>query len=385
MPDITDEIVITGERKQNPPSDEVSIILPNRGATISGWQRVRITRGVERVPSDFEITATERYSTAADLTVLPGEPCVLKIGDDAALTGYVDRFMPTIDANSHVVTIAGRGKCSDLVDCSAIWPGGQISGNGPTGIAQKLADPYGIKVTLASGVEPQKPIPRIQLSYGETVFALIERVARYYALLAYEDTDGNLLLDRVGTIAAGSGFTEGKNIERAAAIYSMDQRFSEYDVMSQSMERAADIGLGGDLLFSAYDKFVPRFRLMALVSEAGTAGQTVGLQRALWEAARRFGRSFVISLTTDSWRDGTQPYQQLWAPNTTVGLDIPTLKVSPDVRMKWVVSEVTFRRDETGTHADLVLMPSQAFLPEPILLMPSFEGPNGTQTAPGAR
>jgi hypothetical protein len=50
---------------------------------------------------------------------------------------------------------------------------------------------------------------------------------------------------------------------------------------------------------------------------------------------------------------------------------LPGLKV-PDV--SWVIADVIFRRDASGTHADLVLMPKEAFVPEPFLLTPILRG-----------
>ncbi|MEW9584911.1 phage baseplate assembly protein [Paraburkholderia sp. DGU8] len=40
-------------------SDDVSLTV-NR-STVAGWTSVRITRGMERIPSDFDISMTERF------------------------------------------------------------------------------------------------------------------------------------------------------------------------------------------------------------------------------------------------------------------------------------------------------------------------------------
>lgn len=38
----------------------------------------------------------------------------------------------------------------------------------------------------------------------------------------------------------------------------------------------------------------------------------------------------------------------------------------------WAIGEVTYRMDEQGTKAELVVMPKEAFEPEPVLLMPFY-------------
>ncbi len=76
------------------------------------------------------------------------------------------------------------------------------------------------------------------------------------------------------------------------------------------------------------DATVLRHRVKILVAESsggGIGGQQVAKDRASWEASRRFGRSFVARLTTDSWRDKSGA---LYEANTLVSLDLPTLKIS---------------------------------------------------------
>jgi prophage tail gpP-like protein len=362
MSEPDDEIVVYGKRKHG---GNVVTIEAN-GLAISGWTSVRITRGIEFCPSSFDISLTEKYPGAADFIVYVGTPCVVKIGFDTVITGYVDRFVVTMHGENHTVQIAGRGKCSDLVDCSAEWQGNQISGSSVLGIAAKLAAPYGIDVDLVAGIEPSSPIPQFNFSIGETPWEIIEKICRYRALIPYEDANGKLVLDRVGSTKAASGFTQGKNIERASISYSMDERFSEYRVYLLSMDVLGDLGDGGNLKSSWKDHFVPRHRIKDIVCEAGAGGADISLQRAKWEVGRRFGRSFRLSLTTDTWRDSETT---LWTPNTLVTIDASQLKLD---KITWVISQVDYRRDETGTHCDLVIMPPIAFQPEPILLQPTF-------------
>ncbi len=340
------------------------VVLTVGGRQLSGWSAIHgITRGIERCPSSFDLEMTERYpGETRDLIIQPGDTCEVRVGEDPVITGYVDRFAPSIAASRHSIRVSGRGKCADLVDCAAEWPGGQISGSNVLGIAQRLAKPYGIAVNAA--VSPGASIPQFNLMLGETPYEIIERICRYRGLLAYELPDGSLYLTRVGSGAAASGFAEGANIETATASYSMDQRFSEYYTYLQSMDVLSDLGIGGNLKGKAYDPGVPRHRRRVIIAEAGGGGLDVAIQRGKWEAARRFGRSMQIELTTDNWRDSAGA---LWTPNTQVPVSAPSLKVGETT---WLIGSVTYRLDENGTHADLTIMPPEAFNPEPILLQP---------------
>jgi len=344
-------------------TDELTLTVG--GQAISGWTDIRVTRGIERLPSDFSIGLTELYpGEISTIVIKPGQACTVKIGSDLIITGYVDRYIPSISDGQHNIRIMGRSKCQDLVDCSAEWAGGQISGSNAVGIAQKLASVYGINVQCSVSGLPV--IPQFNLMLGETAFEVIERISRYSALLAYDLPTGDLQLAQVGIIKAASGFTEGQNVQEASVEFSADQRYQSYQVFLQSVDEFSDLGDSGNLVATASDTNVTRHRTIYLIAEAGSGGNDISKQRALWESARRAGRSSVVRVTADSWRDSAGV---LWTPNTLAPVNLPDLKLVTD---GYTIAEVTYVRDnDRGTVAELILMPPDAFKPEPILLQPS--------------
>ncbi len=59
-------------------------------ASLYGWQELRITRGIENCPSTFEMSLTERYpANSNEIVITPGDSCVVTIGADTIVTGYV--------------------------------------------------------------------------------------------------------------------------------------------------------------------------------------------------------------------------------------------------------------------------------------------------------
>lgn len=354
------------------------LTLKVNGASLSGWQSIRVTRGIERCPSDFDIEMTERYPGDANAFVVqPGDACQVLLGYDLVITGYIDRLNPSIDRGAHTIRVVGRGKCADLVDCAAEWPGGQITGSSAFSIAKKLAEPYGVfsdgrpsnRIIVSTDVSDVGPIiPQFSLILGTTAFSLIERVCRYAALLAYEEADGNLFLTRAGSDVAASGLVQGQNVQRASIEFSMDQRYSEVYAYIQSFDTFQDTGDLGNLKYIRADPNVARHRRMVVIAESGDSDFHILEQRTAWEIARRFGRSNQLHVTVDSWRDGAGV---LWTPNTIVPVSIPALKLKADA--KWLLSEVTYSRNSSsGTTADLVLMPPEAFIPQPIVLYPGY-------------
>jgi prophage tail gpP-like protein len=344
--------------------DKDDLVLVIDGQALIGWTDIRVTRGVERCPSDFSIELTERYpGELANIVVQPGVACTVSLGEDLVITGYVDAFIPSFEANRHSIAVTGRGKCCDLVDCSAEWPTGQINGASALVIASKLAAVYGIGVLCS--VPGLPVIPQFNLMIGETAYEVIERISRYSALLAYELPNGNLQLTRAGSGQAASGFSEGENVQRAAVEFTADQRYSTYQAFYLNEDLFHDLGDAWNLLATVKDPNVARHRLFTLISEQGGGGLEVAKQRATWEMVRRAGRSRVVRLTVDSWRDRSG---SLWLPNSMASIDLPSLKLVSD---QYVISEVSYMRNgEAGTVAEIILMQRDAFLPEPILLQP---------------
>lgn len=340
-------------------SGDLLLSLPKY--TIGGWTSIRVTRGMERCPNDFEIALTESFPGAAsEVVVQPGDPCSVKIGKDLVLTGYVDRVMPSYNRGQHEVVVSGRGKCQDIVDCSALWEGNQIANSDIKAVAQKLAAPYGIEVHTLPGQDTGYPIPLLNFGLGETAYGLIEALCRWRQFLIYELPDGSLTLQRVSTKRAASGFKEGDNVEYAQVMRSMDQRFSKYESYMNSIDVFRDVGDGGNLLAPILDDGVPRFRHKYVHVEAPPAyGLDAMLSRARWEANRRIGRSFQVHIQTDSWRDSAG---NLYEPNTVVSVELPGLKVA---KQDMVIGDVTYTLDGSGTHCDLILMPPSAFDVQP--------------------
>jgi prophage tail gpP-like protein len=341
------------------------LVLKVGGQLLSGWTEIRVTSGLERCPNDFDISLTESFPGEAKAVFGPGAECEVLLGGDPVVTGYIDRLIYMGEAETNGVRVTGRGKCQDLVDCSADWPTLQFADATPLEIATKLSAPYGISVDAPDG--PGDAVPQLNLMYGETAFEIIERVTRYAAMLAYEGYDGHLKMAEVGTAKAASGLKEGENVQRATVMFSMDERYSEIDVFIASTLPLKETGDGGNLLGVAKDPNVKRNRKHFIIAEAGAAGQDVGQRRAAWEASRRFGRGAMVKATVDSWRDvkGT-----LWTPNTIVPVLMPRKRILTTV--EWLITEVTFLRDGPGgTRAELTVMPPEAFTPEPILLVPN--------------
>lgn len=344
------------------------VVLKFNDKQISGWDSVRITRGIERCPNDFELTLTQRDGEdLSTVDVRPGQPCQLLIGDSVIITGYVDRYKPTITPTSHSIRVSGRGKCQDLVDCSAIYEQGAFLNMTLPQIAQALTKPFGIGVNWTSGLD--EVLPSAALMYGETPMQIIDRIAKYERVLTYESEYGALNLLRAGIGRMSSGVQEGVNVQEASVEFSMDGRFSEYMGFYTAIDVFGDVPghfASMQVAEPQKDPGVTRYRPMVLVAEQGDALQRILKERMVWECNRRIGRSSVLRVTVDSWRDAAG---NLWAPNFRIAVNLLRLHIKS---ADWLIGEVTYSVDNNGgTRAELTIMPPDAYSVVPTVYVPT--------------
>lgn len=366
-------------------TDDLTLtITPAAGGdalAFEGWTAIRVSRGIERVPSDFQVTATDRNpSQPFRAQIHAGDKCQVLLGGDAVLTGYVDRVIPSYAPGAHSVTVLGRSKCEDLVDCSAVFETFQLMNMSLPALAEKLCTPFGIKVNTIDGDTGAKLgsviIQQVAVTLTETPMEVIEQVCRYAGALAYDNEQGDLVLSRVGTTEMASGLEQGQNIQSAIAFETMDQRFSKVSsilvsnqFITQPVSANFDPLLNNSLAY-ALDPGVLRYRPLLIVAEQNDVGYRVATLRATWEVNRRYGRSKQIKAVVDSWRDSAG---KLWQVNALANVNADALGLSGQV---WLIAEVSFLRDERGTRAELILMPKEAFSVEPIILNPAAAAVN---------
>lgn len=362
------------------PDDTVTLQVNQKEMT--GWEAVRISRSLDRMPSDFDVAMSDRTPTnPAVLAIEAGMSCTVKIGKDIIMQGWIDRVAPSFSPRGHTIRIMGRSLCADLVDCSVtpdILTGGQIMTSSLLDLATKLATPFKIPVAVTSGVGVALAAPGgVPLQFNailtETPWEVMERVARFLGVLIYDMPDGSLMIANVGSATHASGFAQGQNVQDGGVSYAMDARYSQYLPCLMGTNLFGQQGVGGMTFPVVRDDGVTRFRPLVVVSEQFQYGQPQAEVRAKWEMARRFGRSQAVHLTCDSWRDKDGV---LWAPNAFAPVNLPALKLTTPPK-PWVIGSVSFTKDaDRGTVADIVMMPREAFQPEPSILQPFLYDPS---------
>ena len=328
--------------------------LKVNGGIFGGWESMEIKTGIEQIAGTFQLVVTERWpGQDTPAPIMAGFPCEVLLDGATVITGYVDSADPSYDEATHTVSIAGRDKTGDLVDCSAIHQTGQWNWRTLFQIAQDICQPFNINVINQTDVGA--PFRSFNIQEGERAFEALDRMARMRAVLLVSDGLGNLILTRAGQQHVTTELVEGVNIKRANAKFDWKERFSSYTVKGQhrGSDNAPPDNARGPV-GTAVDTVIENNRYRPLVLLAEDQGHIASLtQRAEWESNVRMGRANRATITVQGWAhaDG------LWKPNNLVRLRSPMLYADLDV----LIAQVTYRLDGGGTTTELELCRPEAF------------------------
>ncbi len=327
------------------------------GKVLSGWTSVEIIDSLEALSPTFALSYSDRaLEVDGALRISPGDQCSVRIGGQTVITGYVDDSELEESATSRSLSVSGRSRTCDLVDCSVPQQTSEWLDASLDTIASDLCAPFGISVSVQAPVGA--PFVRFAVEPGETVIECISRAARERGVMLQSSSTGTLVLSSVGARSAPAALERGVNVLSTQLSLSVAERFSEVRLLSQSD--------GEDGLFNkpaaqasaaARDANIRRHRPLVLVSDCGESQDKLK-ERALWEVSSRAGRGSRLSVTVRGWGSGGS----LWRPNAHVRVVHDWLGLNTSM----LIASVRLSLDEGGTLTELELCPAGAFAPEPV-------------------
>ena len=326
--------------------------LEINGVKYGGWTKISIRRGIGQVAGTFELSITERWpGQPIPAKIELGASCVVTVDGAPVITGYVDDVAPSYNAASHTVSVTGRDKTCDLVDCCP--PSTQLKGATLAAVARSLAAPFGIEVVDETGVGV---VPGFKTNPGDTVFETPEQLARAKGVLLTTDGRGRLVICRASKKKAATVLELGKNVFEGKGKFSMRDRFSSVTVIGQTAATETWNGKSASQQKTVVtDAAVPRHRPLVLVADQEHQGAN---KRAQWEVNVRYGKGNQATYTVYGWKDG----DALWMPNVLARIVDPFM----GLEATWLVGSVGWTLDERGYRSELTLNPPEAFDVEPV-------------------
>lgn len=322
------------------------------GKIFEGWEDLQLTRELNAYASDFQIRMTDKWREDKEAwRIQPEQHAHIHIGKESIFEGYIDGVSASVAANSRAVTVKGRSKTEDIVDCSVYGESSYTSLNLKE-VAEKVCAPFGIKPIFLS--EPGAAFNTVVVQQGETVHTLLDKLARQRKLLVYPSHNGNLIFCKPGEKRASTQLVQGVNVLSGKSDYDFSNRFSTYIAKGQNIGflDPSDKTIG--TLGTATDAAITRYRPLVVVSET-VSDDGVSENRAAYEASLRKAQSLKVEIQVQGFyqKDGT-----LWDINQTVFVDCGFLGVR-----RWMLTKkVTYSKNlSNGTVTNLELVLPDSF------------------------
>jgi prophage tail gpP-like protein len=334
------------------------VALRVNGKEYDGWKSARVTRGIETVSGSFELEVSDRWKDQDQpWSIFEEDECTVLIDGVPVITGYVDRRSLSLGPEEHTLRVEGRDKTGDLVDCSAMLQQWEFKNINVLTLAKKVAEPYGINVSVQAGVIP-RPVKKLSIDPGDSSFEVIEKACRLAALLPVSDGAGGLLLTRAGLSRTSTALVQGENILQASAEFDATGKHRTYAVLGQHQGSEDFFGPSTtELKGFAEDLTVRRAARTLLIRPEGNVTAEQAKTRAQWEATVRRARGDTASITVQGW---TQASGTLWPVNALVSVRAPFLGIDGDA----LIVQATYSIGEGGTTTTLSLKPPDSFKPE---------------------
>jgi len=312
------------------------------------WQSATVTKSIENLTGVFSFSLKANNN----LRVYPSSTLQFYVNNKIIIDGYIDSVSYGIDT----VTIQGRDKTSDLVDCSAIVPSGQFNNITFEDLIRSLLLPFGVDFIIESEKAKTK-IEKVTIDQA-TVFEVIDKEARKLGLLAYSSLEGKLTIAEVNQADSNTFYSYPGNILNYEASQNFAPRYSNYFLKAQQRSKSTlSNEQSSQVKAESKDLNIKRYRPLNIIGESQMNLQQAQ-DRVNWESSVRVSRTAELNLDLAGLAD----YNGVaWSPNTSINVNIPNL----NLRSKMLIKTVETNLSVDGRNTKLTLINPKSLIPQP--------------------
>lgn len=331
------------------------VTLTVDGYALKGWQDVSVDRSQESAEISFTLGATNpswseeakrlRHGKEIEIRTSPVGRRTRPGGGDLMLMGYIGGYGAKYGKRTKQVTVDGKSKASDAVDCHPVkHKTGRFENKTLLDIAKELDE---VRCGFKTDQKLDK-LPKVQRRPDDTIFQTIEREARRLGLMLSGQADGSINITRAGTKRHAGALILGESpVEEMDVKIKCDQKFSHYVARGQRSK-----GVGKDNLRqeeTERDPSVTRNRPRLIIPEGDWTKKELK-KRLRWERLRRASFGTTISVKVSTWRDAAG---ELWEPGRLMAI----VNEPEDIDGDYTLQTANFRQGgEEGTIAYLTFV-----------------------------
>ncbi len=334
-------------------SEEIYIV--NQGQKIFGWQRLKTVQTIDSLCSSFELDYVGNEDIKDALTGF--DPIKIYLGETLLITGYIFPVKLPIVSGKVMITVIGRGKTADLIDCSAINKPGTWRKQKLQQIVFALVKDFNI--TVQTDVDTGELFTKFSINHGEPIVNAIYRACNLRGVLPIEDEYGDIVLTSSSSELASEPIEYGKNILSGEYVYDYTESYSNYFVAGNTIttgdgwgdkKKINVIGEGQDTTIGRYRPFYTK--------DSDRVTKNDVRKKAAWMAQVRYGNASNLDVNLSSY---FQENGDRWKPNLLVPVKIP----SADIDTELLITQVEYTHTQNKQNCKLTLKDPIVYKKEP--------------------
>ncbi|WP_158810236.1 phage baseplate assembly protein [Beijerinckia sp. L45] len=307
--------------------ETISVVVD--GYMIKGFQSVEITRSMQDGAMSFNLEASASSWSPQAMALREGRQMEIYANGDLVVTGAIDEYNSEISEEGRSVSLSGRSKGRNAIDCHPIkHKTGMVKNKTLLQAAQEF-DEFGVGWSTDQQLQP---LAMIQRRPEEPMFHTIERYARKLGHMLVAQTDGSIMITRAGSKRHAGALVLGQSpVDSMGVKITTTQKRSPVVVRGQRRsghgkanlrQEAQDQGDDGD-------EYRP-----ALVIAEGDHTDSELQTRAKWERLRMAAYGIRPSAKVSTWRDAAGT---LWTPGLLVAVTNDIEGIDSDFTLSTVI------------------------------------------------
>lgn len=198
----------------------IELQLESAGKRYKGWENITITKSMDSIADTFSM---EIFTDGDKVIIDDDKPLKIIVDGKTFFTGYLDDPILSITEVKKPLSINGRSKAGDLIDCN-ILDNKQYNKQNIKQIISDLIKSFNITVSTTLTLTP---LDVFDTQVGETYFNAINRLCKQTNTLPISDNNGNIEIvknqnNKTDIVLRDSDF------KSLTFPRSLSNRFSEY-------------------------------------------------------------------------------------------------------------------------------------------------------------
>lgn len=262
---------------------------------ISDWESFSIEKSLSTLCGKFEFSMSSALFKKG-INFYNGKKIEIYINEIIFMTGYIENFEISLTENEYQISISGREKTCDIIDCNNVLDKNVWYNQTLLTIAKYLCNPF--EIDVVTSLQMQK-INYAAIEDSETVFDFLLKLAKQQNVRLDTLPNGNIEI--VNTQSEITHYFELSEITNAKINGSLEDRYSNYICKSQYTNNNGDPWEEKSIFIKkkATDENVLRYRSKVLSESNMSANECQ--KYANWEAQNRAAKSIKFSFSYPAW------------------------------------------------------------------------------------